>query len=521
MDIKEGFDKTKYNFLNRAKDIHTFQVMGRGFNIISRYDKVDLSLFDKGTPEYKDAELKNKRSEGESTSAKELLNGVIADNGGKGIFLNMAAVASAYGVGIIKKYRDGNDIKLVSIESPQNFVAGWSSTNFRERDFDAITYRISVASATRLYGDKLKKGESFLADNASIYSTSLVEPTSRKMLTCIDFVGRDSEINDGEIFNALIVGDKLVGYETNKKFIPKFYIFQNRERLQRPWGASDISDEAIDLNRTYIAQMSDSLTLLKKMFPFIEARGFESTNLPKKDSGAMQVFPIGLDQEMNIKQFQPGVYPYKTMLDEIKESLFRVLGLGRVMIDDPTVSFESNQALMTGMKSTIDIAEDKQSRWERTLVELFTDIVEELKDLSPETKKLIGDSVELDIEWPSVLRKEDASYNTMLLNNVRGGLISLETYLEKIGTQNVSEEIDRIKSEMKDPILGAILSANLRMVNQLEIMPQQPAQGQQSTNAPLTTDQNQGTQPMSQAGSGAPAVSAEGAQATLNQNNGQ
>jgi hypothetical protein len=205
------------------------------------------------------------------------------------------------------------------------------------------------------------------------------------------------------------------------------------------------------------------------------------------------------------------------------------------MIDDPSVSFESNQALMTGMKSTIDIAEDKQTRWKETLVELFEDILEDLKEIDKNIAKMIGEDVIIDVEWPSVLRKEDAAYNATLLNDVRAGLISVETYLEKKGYSNVSEEIDRIKNNMQDPILGAILSANLRMVNQLAIQEgQQPQQGmhqmpdgsmmpdsQMPTNAPLTVDQNQqGTQPMSMAGSGAPAVSPEGAAATMNQNLG-
>jgi hypothetical protein len=176
---------------------------------------------------------------------------------------------------------------------------------------------------------------------------------------------------------------------------------------------------------------------------------------------------------------------------------------------------------MTGMKSTIDIAEDKQTRWKETLVELFEDILEDLMVLDPKTKKMIGEEYTVDVEWPSVLRKEDAAYNSTLLNDVRSGLISVETYLDKKGYSNVSEEIDRIKSEMQDPILGAVLGANLRMVSMSSLQQQaQPQQGQQPTGAPLTTDQNQGTQPMSMPGSGAPAVSPEGAMATMNQNMG-
>ena len=542
LDIKAGFDKTQYNFLPRAKEIHTMQVMGGGFNIITRYDKEDTSLYQDGTPEKQAAELANKKAAIQASNGKDLLDGVVNDNGGNGLFLNMAAVASGFGTGIIKKWidTDTNMVKLVSIESVENFRAGWSANNFRERDFDAITYQISVDQATRLYGDKLLPGEKFSFDEGMDMQVRFIKQTSRKMVTCIDWVGRHPDINNGEPFHALVIGGFLAGYDTKAKFFPKYYLFPNREQIRRPWGASDITDQAIDLNKSYIQKMSDYTSLINKiLFPMIAARGFEDVSLPKKEQREVQVFPMSLEQDMHILQFNPMTYPYQSILSETKEALFRVLGLGRVMIDDPTVSFHSNQALLTGMKSTIDIAEEKQRRWERTFVEMFEDILQDLYTLDPKIKDLVG-NVTLDIEWPSVLRKEDATYSTMLLNNVRGGLISLETYLEKIGIQNVAEEIDRIKVNMNDPVVGAILSANLRTVNQMELQdlmqeqqaqqqasqqpPQQPGQmgGPQPTGAPLTPDQNnQQTQPMSQPGSGAPAVSSAGAMNTLGQNVGR
>lgn len=521
--IKPGFDYTKHNWLPRAKEIHTFQVMGRGFNILTRYDKDDTSLLEKGTPEFKEAVLKNTKRAVQASAVKDLLDGVIKDNGGKALWMNMAAVASGYGTGLIKMWVDGKDVKVVAIESVQNFRAGWSSSDFRKRDFDAMVGEISYDSARITYGDKLDKDEDFSVDTRTNLNDTLKLQTSRKMCQNIEFVGIVPGVNDDKPFACTIVGGILVAFETKELFFPKYYIFPNRVRLRRPWGGSDISDEAIDIQKTYIEQMSDYVTLLKKMFPFLVATNFEGVTLPKKVEGEIQVFPVGPDQSIDIKQFQPGTYPYNPMLNETKESLFRTLGLGRVMIDDPTVSFESNQALMTGMKSTIDIAEDKQSRWKETFVELFEDIIDRLKELDPKLKNSLGEDYTIDIEWPSVLRKEDASYDNMWLNKVRSGLISLDTYLEKIGVSNISEEIERIKSNMQDPVLGAILSANLRAVNMQAL---QEGSGmvmtQQPTGAPLTTDQNQpGNQPMSMPGSGAPAVSPEGAMNTMMQNNGQ
>lgn len=551
LQIKAGFDATKYNFLPRAIDIHKSQVMGRGFNIITRYDKEDISVLDDSEDKElveKEAMITNKKRAIAAANAKKGVEDTIEDNGGFAIFTDMAGVGSSYGHGIIKKWYDAdeNAVKVVALESPQLYRAGWKDTNFRDRDFDVISYQISTDAADKKYKSKLPNGvDSFKPDEQLDNTDTLVKQTSRSMVSVVDFSGSIPGVNDGEPFHAMVVGNYLVGYETNRDFIPKYYLFPNRVKYRRPWGASDISDESISINQSYIQRMSDYTTLIDKiLFPKIKFKGYESINLPKAEPREVQGFAMGLDQDMEILQFSPMTYPYDRVISEIKESLFRSLGLGRVLIDDPTVSFESNQAMMTGMKSTVDIAEDKQNRWKNTIVELLEDIYQDLLKHNAKFRESIGgEDVRFDIEWPSVLRKEDSSYRTMLFNDVTRGLSSFETYLNKTGCPDASEEMDRVKSEMKDPVLGAILSANLRMVNQVEIQEDQqedmerkaaeqgmqidPTTGQpmpvgpEQTGAPLTTDQNQeGQQPSSGPGTGAPAVSPEGAIATTQQNIG-
>jgi hypothetical protein len=549
LDIKAGFDITNYNFLPRAIEIHKSQVMGRGFNIVSRYDNEDIPL---DTPiEAKDMVEKevaiiNKKRAVAASNSKRGVEGVIEDNGGFSIFTDMAGVASTYGHGIIKRYWDDNEKRerVVSIESPQLFRAGWRSNDFRERDFDAVVYDVSLDYANKTWGSKLKDGDKFITQS-SAFKDTLKDQTSRPMVTVIDFAGVVPGVNDDKPFHCLIVGDKKVGYETNPDNLPTYYLFPNKVRYRRPWGGSDVSDISISIQQSYMQRMSDYTTLIDKiLFPKIKGKGFEAINMPKAEAREVQVFPMGLDQDLEIMQFNPMTYPYDRILNEIKESLFRSLALGRVLIDDPTVSFESNQALMTGMKSTIDVAEDKQNRWKPILTQLLSDIHQDLIKHNKTYKDSIADeTIIFDIEWPSVLRKEDASYRTMLFNDVTRGLSSFETYLNKIGCPDASEEMDRVRSEMKDPVLGAILSANLRMINQVEIQedqqeemelkaaqmgiqlgpdgqPIQP-QGPGQTGAPLSTDQNQpGQQPSSGPGTGAPAVSPEGMAATMSQNNG-
>ena len=45
IDFPDGADKTLYNYLQRAVQIHTSQFMGRGFQLYSTYNKEDLSAY--------------------------------------------------------------------------------------------------------------------------------------------------------------------------------------------------------------------------------------------------------------------------------------------------------------------------------------------------------------------------------------------------------------------------------------------------------------------------------------------
>ena len=99
-----------------------------------------------------------------------------------------------------------------------------------------------------------------------------------------------------------------------------------------------------------------------------------------------------------------------------------------------TINPVSNQALMTTMKGLIDIVEDKQARWTPVLIEMFTEALKLAVYIAPEMKAAINeDDWFLKIEWPSVLRREDATYQQMWLNLFNAGVISLETYYEKLG----------------------------------------------------------------------------------------
>jgi hypothetical protein len=174
---------------------------------------------------------------------------------------------------------------------------------------------------------------------------------------------------------------------------------------------------------------------------------------------------------------QPGNFGAETkaFVEELKENFVRVAKIGRVLFDDPTINPSSNQALMTTLKGVVDVVEEKQSNWEPILKEMFKDALDLAAQMVPALKPVVEeDGWDLKIEWPSILRKEDATYQQMWLNRFNSNTTSLETYMEAMGVDDPIEEVDRIRDEMKDPVTAAVLSRQLGALAGQVISPQGP-----------------------------------------------
>lgn len=599
IDFPDGSDKTLYNYLQRVVQIHTSQFMGRGFQLFSSYNKEDLSAYEDGSDEQKLAEVKNKKLKVLADTRQRVASAIIEDNGGMAKFERGAELGSAYGETIYKSYLDKKAGKVVIslLETPQNYFPLWSDSDFRERDGDAYVYQMSLAKAQKNYGSKFAEGElmsittegdPFTNSNTAdpINQTNAASPTpatqsGRKMVTLIEFTGiiqgwcfegKDKfyrcKPGQEKPFNVLIVGDKIVEVITAEDYLPRYWRVPNKIVPRRTHGASDISDSAIDINRTLLEVMSTWVTLFHgEISPLYKAKGFASQSIPTRKRKKATFIPMTLEQDITELGRQGDVgNASRQIIEELKDSLVRVTGIGRVLFDDPTINPTSNQALMTTLKGVVDIVESKQKNHEPILVEMFTDALKLATKIAPDLKEAIEDpGWRFYVRWPSVLRREDASYQQMWQNRFNAGNTSVETFLEAMGVEDISEEIDRIRDDMSDPVRAAILGKQLPQLAQNTITPpttgapspqvkynvnvnaktetdpemnaavigevmggqpdafpapQEAPQPNQTPDLQLTPDQNQEGQTASMPGSGAPAVSPQGAINMVNQNNG-
>lgn len=558
LDIPVGHDSTAVNWLRRAVEIHKNMFMSRGFMVNSTYDSKDISTAE-GDEDISRLEVENDRSKAFAEARKQTIQAILNDNGGTALWAMLAESAGAAGDAAVKCYYEEEQKKYVisPIETIENLYVIWSRDDFRQIQAVAYIYQIPKSRAIKLYDLPDNVPTSNLGDPLNMQWTNQAPQVSNQkaMVTIIEATGifdgwgtknglcRPVNVGKENEFNCVVAGNKLVKVIDKPEKIPKYYIFPNKRQRRRPWGLSDITDAAIELNLTYIETLSDWRTVASGVnFPKYKALGFgKDVQLPKPEKRKIQYLPITEEQDIQpLVQGDANQVDFRAQMDEIKEQFVRESGISRVLFDDPSVTFNSNQALLTSIRPTSDIAEAKKQIWEPILVQLFTDALETLASYDKETYgDLVNseDSWQLKVVWPSVLQKEDPTYQTMLLNRFNAKLMSVQSYLEAQGDSN--EELERIKDEMRDPVTAAILTNNMPLAGQAVVnagtaelqawyqatlpktdQPEQSA-NQEGVNAnggvDMTTpiqgavEGGAGLNPVSQPGTGATATSAEGA----------
>lgn len=566
VQVPVGHDYTEVNWLRRTIEIHKSMFMGRGFMVTSSYDSLDI---DQDDPEETGRlTVENDRNKAFAEQRKQTIDAIIKDNGGHALWAMLAESAGTAGDAALKAYYDKDQKKYVlsPIEAIENVRCIWSSNDFRTRQATGYVYQITKEEAVRLYNipedtptTPLGQPLDFPDQNSSV-SVGQTQPmvTITEMTGIYDGWGtKDGKVKKVPLgeeneFNVVIVGKHIVRIIDKRGKIPRFYILPNKRMRRRPWGLSDITKAAIFINLTYIETLSDWRTVASKVnFPKYKAFGFgRDTQMPKPESRQIQAIPLADGQDIvPLAQEDANQIDFRAQMDELKEQFVRETGISRVLFDDPSVTLNSNQALLTSMKPTSDLAEAKKQLWEPIIIEIFTDALETLAEYEPAYKDLVSEDENwaLKVQWPSVLQKEDPTYQSMLLNRFNAGLLSVHSYMEAQGDSQ--EEVDRMKDELTNPVTAAILGRALPLVGQTMVnaataelqawyqatLPQSDTQGDGTQNqegvdsnggAAMTTpiqgavEGGAGTQPVSQPGTGATATSAGGALAQAAQQGG-
>lgn len=506
LDIPIGHDFTPVNWLKRVVEVHKTQFMGRPFQLISTYSIKDIdsgsvqepAAFQQGQlaslgDDKKRIEIENKRQKAAAELRMQTAKNIIRDNGGHALFVDGAESASVAGSWVVKTWYDEDEKKFVisPVETVENCYAVWSKDDFRQYDLFGYAHQISKVMAIHEYGVSDRVPTSPLGSPLDVIGANVGRPTieSQPMVTILEatgkidgwcsYNGRVAKCAPGDEteMNLLFAGDVLKRVIDEPKRMPKYYIFPNKKARRRAWGLPDITPAAIALNLTYIETLSDWRTVASKVnFPKFKGFGFgPATQFPKFKSRQIQVLPVPVGNDIQqLNMGDAGAVDFRAQLAEIKQEFSRETATAAILLDNDgqNVPANSNQALITSMKPTTDVAEIKKELWSPILAQLFTDAINTLAAFEPKTYGDLADDTDpwyFRVQWPSMIQKEDPIYQQMLLNRWNAGTLSLQSFLE--AENESTEEIDRIKDEMSDMTTAAIHARALNMLFSLNFLP--------------------------------------------------
>lgn len=512
LDIPVGHDKTPINWLRRAVEIHRSQFMGKGFTIDSTYTTQDLNNFGDDAEQKKRVTIENNKNKQYATKRRQLCEAIIRDNGGFALWATAAENASAVGDTIIKAWYDNRQKKYIiqQVEAIDNFYALWSKDNYRDADCYAYVYQVSKQTAVRDYGVSADVQMSPLGSPLIALSPINMKDylTTKPMVTVMEIrgivEGYKSAIINGKTkivpckvgqeddIHAIIVGDEVVSVSNDFKDMPEYYILPNKRARRRPWGLSDISDAAIQINLTYIETLSDWRTVASRVnFPKYKAIGFPpGVQMPKPKPRTVEMLPLTTGQDIQaISTGQSGMMAesdFKRQLEEMENQFVREVAISRQLFDMPDgPSNSTNPAAITAMKSVSDVTNAKRELWSPIIAKIFQDALTKLALYNKDIKEVVeADDWDIKVSFPTAMNADDPSYHAMVLNQFNTGLLSVATYMEKMGSDQ--SEVDRIREEMEDPITAAIHGHQLPLMATQKITP--PGEPQPKVNISLRGD---------------------------------
>lgn len=273
------------------------------------------------------------------------------------------------------------------------------------------------------------------------------------------------------VVNMIFINNECVQFIiTDYKKIPRF-VGHSFVVPGKPWSKGfidDLIDAQIELNdRT--GEEGDLIRVgAHQKFLVVNMSDFDPDSV-KPGSGQL-IFLEGENVDFRPLNMTISTFPSDTYLNRMLEHMFNI-GL-------PKITLAAGTAPYTGRVGAIqyqpfaDIVTDLRIQWEIVLVQLINTIQQYLIDYFPEVHPIMKESIldeqtgeatdgdliirEVEFDWDNVLplSRSDKVVDASTLRD--RGAISHHTYLTEAGFRNPSEEIKKLKKEIKDPEMMAI-----------------------------------------------------------------
>lgn len=396
----------------------------------------------------------------------KLLNTIHEENGLSLVFQKAVRTASITGDAFIfgaiptfrtneKGEKEFDSIRYWNIEKPENIRVIWRDENFNDIGGFIKHYRISVASAKKLFAEEAKAGNFTIKEDFDTERVSEDDPTDVPMVTIKEYWDEEEYLL---MFNA---DNKPVHYvKHNWGFIPLQYV-PNIHLPGEPKGTSDIEHE-LDPQQEYNERASDLADIIKEVAkPAYWGKNLD--NLTEVRSGQIVIYQVGDDGEINAMPKSGQTFPVESYLNDRKNDMISLSGLNQVLYPGQQVLQATGRALSVVMQGVNNKVSLRKEWWVRAFKELNKSILFLAETYIPDAKILIDGQYKTDVFISSVLLRSVADE----INKFQAKVQSLTTTQQNVGIQNPSEEQKLMKEELQDEILATEIAKQPGLLHQI------------------------------------------------------
>lgn len=348
-------------------------------------------------------------------------------------------------------------IRYWNIEKPETIRVIWKDDNYTEIAGFIKHYRISVATAKRLFAQEIKdKLVTITADQDIENPNRTTETeTNAPMCTIKEYWGENNYM--------LMLGNqnKPVYYmEHDWGFVPLHYI-PNIHLPGEAKGTSDLENE-LDAQQEYNERSSDMADIIKEVArPSYWGKNLD--NLTEVRSGQIVIYQVGDDGDIQAMPKSANLQGLETYISDRKNDIIGLSGMNNVLYPNNNVMQATGRALSVIMQGVNNKIANRKEWWVKAFKDLNKSILYLTEIYVPESKAVIGGFYKTDVFIASVLMRSV----TDEINKFQAKVQSLTTTQHNVGIPNPSEEQKLMKEELQDEILATEIAKQPGLLHQI------------------------------------------------------
>ncbi len=349
-----------------------------------------------------------------------------------------------------------DNIRYWNVERPETIRVIWKDENYNEIGGFIKHYRISVATAKKLFTKEIAESglivqEDFETQNSSGNNTA----TNVPMCTVEEYWTEDEYLL---LFNN---SKKPVHYlKHDWGFLPLHFV-PNIHLPGEPKGTSDLENE-LDPQQEYNERASDLADIIKEISrPAYWGKNLD--NLTEVRSGQLVIYQVGDDGDIQAMPKSGTTAPIDSYLADRKNDMIGLSGLNNVLYPGTQTLNATRRALSVVMQGVNNKIALRKEWWVKAFKEINAGILFLIELYMPETKPIIAGNYRSDVFISSVLLRSVSDE----INKFQSKVQSLTTTQHNVGIDNPSEEQKLMKEELQDEILATEIAKQPGLLHQI------------------------------------------------------